>query len=337
MIRKLASIRQIKEILPIPASDNLELAIVDGWQVVIRKGEFKAGDKVIYCEIDSFLPIRPEFEFLRPSSYRVMADGSDGFRLKTVRLRGQLSQGLLINPEPFGLSGMDMGAEVTEALGIRKYEAPVPACLDGDAKGVLPGFLQSTDQERIQNLTAYFDRFKQMEFESTEKLDGTSMSVYFNNGEYGICGHTYEYLDTPRNTYWIVAKRMEIQQKLSGYGRNIALQMELIGENIQKNKYRVRGQTARIYDIWDIDHQYYLTSSERLQAVTDLGLGDFHVPVLGTVKIFTVCPDINSILAYVEGKSVLSDIEREGIVFKSMERVGPEVISFKTINNNFKE
>lgn len=96
MERKLASIRVISEINPIPEADAIERATVDGWNVVVKKGEFKPGDLCVYCEIDSFLPVKEEFEFLRKSSYRKMSDGTEGFRLKTIKLKGQISNGLLL-------------------------------------------------------------------------------------------------------------------------------------------------------------------------------------------------------------------------------------------------
>lgn len=133
--RKLASIRVIAEIKPIEGADNIELAIVDGWQCVVKKGEFKPGNVCIYFEIDSFLPIIPAFEFLRKSSYKKMGD-KEGFRLKTIKLRGQISQGLVI---PFNLDLLlglyippegikcALGEDLTELLGVLKYNPPIPA------------------------------------------------------------------------------------------------------------------------------------------------------------------------------------------------------------------
>jgi RNA ligase (TIGR02306 family) len=96
MERKLATIRKIKDIVPIEGADAIELALVDGWQVVVAKNVgHKVGDKVVYCEIDSFLPIKEEFEFLRKSSYKKMGD-QEGFRLKTIKLKNTLSQGLIL-------------------------------------------------------------------------------------------------------------------------------------------------------------------------------------------------------------------------------------------------
>jgi RNA ligase (TIGR02306 family) len=153
MQRKLASIRQISEIREIPGADAIELAIVDGWQVVVAKNvNHKVGNYVVYCEIDSFLPIKPEFEFLRKSSYKKMGD-QEGFRLRTIRLRGVLSQGLILPldeviPFPNNLDYMEVGKDVTELLEIKKYEPPVPAELAGKVKGMFPSFIPKTDEER---------------------------------------------------------------------------------------------------------------------------------------------------------------------------------------------
>ena len=102
-MRKLATIRTVTETRPIEDAEMIELAVVDGWKCVTKKGEYSAGDAVIYCEIDSFLPVREEFEFLRKSSLKSM-DEREGFRLRTVKLRGQISQGLLIDPSILGRS-----------------------------------------------------------------------------------------------------------------------------------------------------------------------------------------------------------------------------------------
>jgi len=131
MERKLASVRVINDIQKIPEADMIELAIVDGWKVVVAKNVgHKIGDMVIYCEIDSFLPIKEEFEFLRKSSYKKMGD-QEGFRLKTIKLRGQVSQGLILpisvlNPTDTNIYVTPFeGLDVTEMLGIVKYEPPI--------------------------------------------------------------------------------------------------------------------------------------------------------------------------------------------------------------------
>lgn len=153
-IRKLASVRTIKNIFPIEGADRIELAIVDGWKVIVAKDvNHKVGDKVVYCEIDSFLPIREEFEFLRKSSYKKMGD-IEGFRLKTMKMKGVISQGLIL---PYSIipiaqfaTAWDLpeGMDVSEMLKIVKYDPPIPAQLAGKVKGGFPGFLRKTDEER---------------------------------------------------------------------------------------------------------------------------------------------------------------------------------------------
>jgi len=159
-MRKLATIRRVKEILSIENSDNICLAKIDGWQVVVRKGEFSPGSLCVYFEIDSYLPIEERYEFLRKSSYKKLENirgrRNEGFRLKTIKLRGMLSQGLAMPLSAFPdleilLAGMSLheGDNVTDLLKVELYEPPVPACIAGEVKGAFPSFIRKTDEERI--------------------------------------------------------------------------------------------------------------------------------------------------------------------------------------------
>lgn len=152
-MRKLASIQIIKDLQAIENSDNLLVATILGWKVVVNKKEnFKIGDKVVYFEIDSFLPIREEFEFLRKSSYKNDVILGDGFRLKSVRLRGQLSQGLILplavffSPEE--IANFNIDDDLTERLGVKKWEQPESALVGGDSKGRRPSFIKRTEETR---------------------------------------------------------------------------------------------------------------------------------------------------------------------------------------------
>lgn len=157
-MRKLATIQKIADIQPIEGADKICKYKVNAWWVVDQVGKYNVGDHVVYCEVDSYLPIRDEFEFLRKSSYKKMSDGTEGFRLKTIKLRGQVSQGLILPVagcfgDTITLPAKDAtlykeGDDVSEALGIVKYEPPIPACLSGQVKGNFPAFLNKTDEER---------------------------------------------------------------------------------------------------------------------------------------------------------------------------------------------
>jgi RNA ligase (TIGR02306 family) len=259
MERKLATIRVINDIRPIEGADMIELATVGGWNIVVAKNVgHKVGDHVVYCEIDSFLPIKEEFEFLRKSSYKKMGD-QEGFRLKTIKLRGQVSQGLILPMSVFGDFSWTAyeGLDVTNRLGIVKYEPPIPAELSGKVKGGFPSFLHKTDEERVQNLVKEYGEYKLTsahQFYMTEKLDGSSATFYMNEGEFGVCSRNLELLETEGNTFWKVARELDLENKLKDKG-NICLQGELIGEGIQGNPYKIKGQTVHFFNGFDIDKQ----------------------------------------------------------------------------------
>jgi RNA ligase (TIGR02306 family) len=339
MERKLATIRKISELRGIEGADKIELAIVDGWQVVVAKDvEHKVGNKVVYCEIDSFLPIRDEFEFLRKSSYKKMGD-QEGFRLKTIKLRGQVSQGLILPisvlPVAQFASAHDLpeGMDVTEMLGIVKYEPPIPAELAGKVKGGFPSFLHKTDEERVQNLVKEYGEWKYQskhKFYVTEKLDGSSATYYINNGEFGVCSRNLELLETEGNTFWKVARELDLENKMKSLGKNICFQGELIGEGIQGNPYKIKGQTVRFYTGFDIDKRERIPFVNFAVTLQDLSLDI--VPVLNEDYGFMLPETVEDMLKYAEGKSVLNaNTEREGVVVRSMDGT----ISFKAISNKF--
>lgn len=337
--RKLASVRVISNIQPIPNADKIELVTVDGWNVVVAKDVgHKVGDLVIYCEIDSFLPIREEFEFLRKSSYKKMGD-VEGFRLRTVKLRGQVSQGLILpmsvlNPPDTNIYVTPFeGLDVTEMLDIVKYEPPIPAELAGKVKGTFPSFIPKTDEERIQNLTSEYEEWKYQskhQFYVTEKLDGSSATFYVKDGEFGVCSRNLELLETEGNTFWKVARELDLENKMKSLGKNISLQGELIGEGIQGNPYKLKGQTIRFFTGYDIDKRERIGFIHFTVMIMDMGLK--YVPVVNPEFGFLLPDTIEEMLQYAEGKSALNpDTEREGVVVRSLDGS----ISFKAISNKF--
>jgi RNA ligase (TIGR02306 family) len=333
MERKLASVQIVSEIRPIEGADAIEVARINNWDVVVKKGEFNAGDFCIYFEIDSFLPIKEEFEFLRKSSYKKMG-AQEGFRLKTIRLRGQVSQGLLIPihvKELFGDTVYE-GMDVTELLGVVKYEPPIPAELAGKVRGNFPGFLRKTDEERVQNLSKEYPTWveQDLDFYVTEKLDGSSATFYLNNDQFGVCSRNLDLEETEGNTFWKVARELQIEEKLSEYGRNLAIQGELIGEGIQGNPYNIKGHTVRFFNVFDIDSQTYYGLPMFL-ALFEHQLKLETVPFLTNLTM-KLPQTIDECLAFADGKSALNqNFDREGVVFRTMDRN----ISFKAISNKF--
>ena len=333
MERKLASIRVLGDIQPIEGADMIELAIVDGWKVVVAKNVgHKVGDMVIYCEIDSFLPIRDEFEFLRKTSYKKMSDGTEGFRLKTIKMRGQVSQGLILPMSVVEYTNVDfeVGMDVTNLLGISKYEPPIPAELSGKVKGNFPSFLRKTDEERVQNLTKEYEEYKSSgrKFYVTEKLDGTSATFYYKDGVFGVCSRNLELLETEGNTFWKVARELDLENKMRDFGVNTSLQGELIGEGIQGNPYKIKGQTVKFFNLFDIDLHVYQSLAHLGRALGIMGLK--MVPIVD--EFFNLPETMEELLKYAEDKSILnSNFDREGVVIRSNDRT----ISFKVISNKF--
>jgi len=329
-MRKLASIQIIKDIRPIEGADNIEVAQVNSWNVVVKKGEYKAGDYCVYCEIDSFLPIRPEYEFLRKTSYKKMGD-QEGFRLKTIKMRNQVSQGLLLPisviPKQEEMYYCD-GDDVTDLLGVVKYEPPMPAELQGVAKGQFPSFLRRTDEERIQNLSNEYEDMRKERYYVTEKIDGTSGTFYYKDGVFGVCSRNLELVENESNTYWKIARQYELQGKMSVLGRNLAIQGEVYGEGIQGNKYKIKGQKLAVFNVFDIDKQEKMSVYDMTKLCMMFSLTP--VPIVDGYYILS--PTIEELLQYAEGKSKLHpETEREGVVIRSHDCK----ISFKAISNKF--
>ncbi len=363
-MRKLATIQKIKEIHPIEGADAIELAIINGWKVVVAKNVgHKVGDYVVYCEIDSFLPIKEEFEFLRKSSYKKMSDGTEGFRLRTIKLRGQVSQGLIIplsdaisssgyrisenllsdgedtygsiEPDRVVISMGDYipikeGEDLTEILGIVKYEPPIPAELAGKVKGNFPSFIPKTDEERIQNLTKEFEEWKKsdLDFYVTEKLDGSSATYYYKDGVFGVCSRNLELLETEGNTFWKVARDLDLENKMKSLGYNVSFQGELVGEGIQGNPYKIKGQKVFFFNVFNIDKHEYADLTEFVNTIHGLSLDT--VPKIETN--FKLPDTIEDLLLYSDDKSYHNlNFDREGVVIRSLDRK----ISFKVISNKF--
>lgn len=181
--RKLVTIQQITAITDIPGADLIALATIQGWQVIVKKTEFSVGDACLFFEIDSFLPLEPRYEFLKKTT---KFDGKEGYRLKSMKMRSCLSQGLALPLSMFPeITNPKEDFDYAEKLGVIKYDNEIqaysgkPGLKSGKARGNFPTFLPKTDQPRIQNLTTYFSTLVDEEFEETLKLDGCFLSSQY--------------------------------------------------------------------------------------------------------------------------------------------------------------
>lgn len=337
-MRKLASIQKIKYIKPIEGADNIETVGILGWECVSKKGEFKVDDLCVYFEIDSLLPEISEFEFLRKSCWN---ESFKKFRLKTIKLKKQISQGLALPISVFPiLSGFTAGADVTEILGIEKYEPPIPAAIVGDAKS-FSWPISKTDEVRVQ----LDDEYKFIEtltgrpYYISLKLDGTSSTFLIDPKDetFHVCGRNYSYKNKKSHSFWQIAERYNIEQGLRSVfdnGNNrIAIQGEIVGPGIQKNPLGLNIPDLYIYNVVDITTNTRFSLDMSRLIVEQLGLKFVPILEIGSSFSYTV----TDLLEKAQGKyidhfpSAKSSQEREGIVIRDI----GGTISFKAINNQF--
>jgi RNA ligase (TIGR02306 family) len=363
MSRKLVTIRKIDDILPIPDADNIECAVIGGWEVVVKKNEFKPGDYGIYFEIDSWIPhyIAP---FLTksgnpPKEYLQVP----GQRLKTIRLRKQISQGLVLPftveyandpvlPEEglftttdgltLAFDPKDTDTDLTELFGVTLWELPDKG-IQGSSKGNFPGFFPKTDQERIQNLSRWNEKWLEEKhvFEVTEKLDGSSMSVYYRRGMgdpddsgsllLGVCSRNVDLIREEGNNFWDTAEREELLNKVMGMShamdKDLVLQGELVGESIQGNRYQLKGHTFYLYDVYNITDQVFLLPAERQRLARAWKIQ--HVPFINAE---TTMPMKELLSSVDESSRLYPKVIQEGVVYKSMVEHDR---SFKVISNAY--
>jgi RNA ligase (TIGR02306 family) len=338
-MRKMATIRKIDGIGPIEGADAIEVATVGGWKVVVKKDEFKIGDLAVYCEIDSWIPFELA-PFLCKGKEPREFEGVKGERLKTIKLRGQLSQGLLLPLEPTCAnieSELFEGLDVSFPLNIIKWEKPVNAQLAGICKGNFPSLIPKTDQERCQNLVKEIVAANEsgLKFEVTEKLEGSSMTCYLIDGEFGVCSRNMDLKRDENNAFWKVAIEDDIENQMRQAGDNFAIQGELIGPGIQGNIYKLSKPEFRVFDVYDVKSGQYISPDFRRAMISTMKLK--HVPVLvanGSLYDTLGITDIPGLLQFAEGKSVMGDItgpEREGLVFKQVDGG----MTFKVISNKY--
>ncbi|MGL4943371.1 MAG: RNA ligase family protein [Thermoguttaceae bacterium] len=346
-MRKLATIVTVETVQPVPESDNLDVITLHGrfWRLVVGRDSVKCGERGVYFEIDSVLPEEPPYEFLRSRCF-TSNELNRGFRIRTVTLRKQISQGLFI---PFGgfpvaeygelhkaAESEPDGFDLTELLRVKLYENPNEGCQTEDAIGQFPHFIMKTDQERLQNLPDYFSLYRDEDFEVTVKLDGSSHTVAWHEGEFIVCSRNLQKVydnDAPQGDFSVLIKEQGWFDKLRQYNRSIAVQGEFVGPGIQRNRAKFQCKEFFVFDIWDIEHQRYLSAPERVATLTALfGNTDCMVPVVKeSCKILAEYPTFNALMDLAD-TTTIRNTPAEGIVCKM---ISDPMISFKVISNKY--
>lgn len=331
--------------------DNIALARVLGWHVVVNKQEVQVGDKVVYFEIDSLLPAdNPNFAFLLNSKGKMKP-------LKSKKIRGYVSQGLVMPLSILPAGEYEEGQDVTELLQVVKYEPPVQFKIGKGNYSIptkpFPAFIPKTDEDRVQTIPDKLKHLVGKPFVITEKLDGSSFTAYIRDGEFGICSRNQQVPYDGLTVYGFAAIEHDLENKFKELrkhlGFDFAMQGELIGGNIQGNPYKVKGFDIRWYNLFNIDKQcdvgFYFTDANEYLDFNGITLGEAAALIdMETVPIidseFIMTDDIDKLVDTASGKSLINpDIEREGLVFRAkynrdVTKTG-ERVSFKAISLDF--
>lgn len=373
--RKLASVQVIESISPIEGADKIEMCTMEGlgWQCVIGKKEnHKVGDKIVYFEVDSILPEKPEYEFLREGKYRI----------KTRKFKKQIAQGLIIQL-PEGMQNIPAGTDITEIMGVKKYdpqgqeeaELSVPkhrskvmqylmqfkACryiylkLNSHEKGNWPGWLSRTDESRIQNCAKIvLDHFNE-EWYITEKSDGQSGTFFtydrrvcgIKRRTFGVCSRNI-WLKTKHScNYWDIAEKYDLEKKMKAYSLPVVIQGEICGPKIQKNKYVLKELDLFVFNVYIGGKMLSVDDMEAFCKIN--GLHSVHIITKSFIPAQVIATDINGVsdirtvvnyfINMAIGNTAICCVDvkalnqkREGLVIRL--KSNPK-ISFKAINPEF--
>lgn len=337
MERKLASVQRVLAVESIPGADAIEAVRINGWQCVTKKGEFNVGDRGVYFEIDAVPPDAPAYRFLwtpRGAEPGTVAR-PEKMRIRTLRLRGCLSQGLLLPLEAAGVpADAEDGTDVTALLGVGKYEPPLPAGM-GDARGTFPRAVPKTDEIRVQSMPAVLDELRGKPYVITQKYDGTSATFLIDpdDGTFHACGRNWSILPGG-NAYWSVAERYGLEAKLRALGR-YTIQGEVCGPGIQKNPVGLKQVSLFLFNAWDLIDHRHLDHDDLVALAAELGVPSVAVIEAGD----QFAHDQASLLALAEGLYPGTTNEREGIVIRPrITAYSPTLngrLSFKAISNRY--
>lgn len=354
MSRQFVTIRIINNIESIPGAERVELACIDGWRCVVPKNEFASGEEIIFFEADSALKnVNDErYNFLHKTSYKCWHKNGElldeCFRVKTIKLAGQISQGLVLKKNLFNREikeALETGKTLDEICNVVHYDdlyEEVYNIIDpknqAERRGSFPSMIPSTDEERLQNLPKYFSKHKGVRFEVTEKYDGKSMSVGYSptclpENPFFVCSRKHSLKLDGDNGFVKMAFKYDLENKLKyiydSCGMELCIQGELVGPGVCGNRDGHKELDFYVFRIYNIKERRWLPSKNRINICENLGLK--HVPVVNEgMLVFDECKDINDVIALTKRKSANGN-QIEGLVFKSLDGE----ISFKVISPEY--
>lgn len=337
--RKMAFVAKILELEAIKGADKVVLATVLGWKVVVKKDEFKVGDLCIYYTLMSLLDdTNPDFDFLK--------DKGKMKPLKTRKIRGVLSQGLVTAVDVVKHYGQDPlalkeGDDVTVVLNVKKFVAAEESqaySQPGSKAGAYepyPGYLPRTDEERIQNIPEMLEKLRGRDIVVTRKEDGTSATFILMKGEFLICSRNYvrKVVDSSEepDLYVDADKKFKVGESMRAFGKNLAVQGEIVGPGISKNRLGLKERDFHVFNIYMIDEHRYVAYDEYIEICEKLHLNT--APLLYRGKMKEEWMKVENVLKFAESIEYAKGTPAEGIVVKTNEPGKKSRISFKAVSN----
>jgi RNA ligase (TIGR02306 family) len=259
MEHNLATLEKITEIKDIPNADRIQVAKVQGYWSVIKKGEYVPGSWIFFIQPDTKCKRAEWNRFLWPKDDPDPA-GKD-IRIKVAKFRGQVSYGLIVDTKYLSPQDLVEGADVSEKLGVTKYEKfESDEGAGGNNRGRVsnfPGFLRKTDEPRLQSYMGAFEELKGKKCYATIKYDGSSVTFYLKDGKFGVCSRRQDIEEIEGNKFWYVARKYKIEEYLRKLPYEAAFQAELIGPGTQGNKLQLKDWEIRVFNLFNIQTQYY--------------------------------------------------------------------------------
>ena len=333
--RKLASVQEISEINPHPKAEKFEIAKVLGWQVIVPKGQYKKGDKIVYFEIDSLLP---DCEWSQPMKKKQ-------FKVATSKVKGQISQGeifpitIMKKDDNFDAEVYKLGQDLTDVLGIDKYEkdadlkVAIPSITNGDKK-FPDSSIERTDEPRIQSNQQYIEMFKGKPYYMTLKYDGVSGTYLIIDDEFYICSRNVRLPFQKDNAYSKVVTKYGLYEKLLKTGKRYAIQGEVYGHGIIKNFLGVKEVCFAVFTMKDLVENRYLDMQELIDKCKELDLPMVKILEIGDSFNYTE----EQLKEMAKGNYEGTENPREGIVFRLQKDWFVDEdhrYSFKYVNDDF--
>lgn len=329
--RSLATICRITGIADISGADSIVLAQVQGWKCIVKKDAFRVGDLCIYFSIDAIPDLRdPNTEFM----------SKRGGRVKTLKMRGVVSQGLIgplswLSDRGHPIDSVSEGDDVTSQMGVTKHVAAEESAqyTAGDFE-CMPADVPRTEEQRLQTCMRLLEQLRDRAIVITEKEDGCSCTFLFKDGQFRVCGRRFMWREPDPSCahYFHVADKFDVAARIATLNMNVAVQGEIVGPKVNGNRLNLAELDFRVFNMYDIDRREYL----RHEQVTDVcaRLGLHQVPVVYAGDANALDLTLDTLLHMATTRMYAPGFPAEGLVVKTNDAAGPRV-SFKIISNEY--